>query len=72
MRSKNELTLTSACLFVALTVLYIATATRFNTFDAVSYANQIAHLYPRTGNPIWLFHPHQSCSTPPDISSGKP
>ena len=39
-------------------VLYWATRTQANTFDAVSYANQIAHLYPRTGDPRWLFHPH--------------
>jgi hypothetical protein len=45
-------------LFAGTFALYAATATRANTFDAVSYANQIGHLYPRTGDPRWLFHPH--------------
>ena len=39
-------------------LLYWNTQTSANTFDAVSYANQIAHLYPRTHDPHWLFHPH--------------
>ena len=38
--------------------LYCVTRTAANTFDAVSYANQIAHLYPRTHDLHWLFHPH--------------
>jgi len=45
-------------LFVCFFVLYSATRTRFNTFDAVSYANQVERLYPRTHDPSWLFHPH--------------
>ena len=45
-------------LFLGTLLLYWATRTAANTFDAVSYANQIAHLYPRTGDPRWLFHPH--------------
>ena len=44
--------------FLVFAVLYCATRTAYNTFDAVSYSNQIAHLYPRTGDPHWLFHPH--------------
>ncbi len=50
--------LPAALLFLSTLVLYWATRTAANTFDAVSYANQIAHLYPRTGDPHWLFHPH--------------
>ena len=45
-------------LFVSFFILYGATRTRFNTFDAVSYANQVERLYPRSHNPSWLFHPH--------------
>ena len=45
-------------LFFGTLFLYWATRTAANTFDAVSYANQIAHLYPRTGDLHWLFHPH--------------
>ena len=45
-------------LFLGTLLLYWNTRTAANTFDAVSYANQIAHLYPRTGDPRWLFHPH--------------
>ena len=45
-------------LFSGALGVYWATRTQANTFDAVSYANQIAHLYPRTGDPRWLFHPH--------------
>ncbi len=45
-------------LFVVTLLLYGLTRTQVNTFDAVSYANQIAHLYPRTGDRHWLFHPH--------------
>ena len=45
-------------LFSGTLVIYWATRTQANTFDAVSYANQIAHLYPRTNDPRWLFHPH--------------
>ncbi|MGI4788828.1 MAG: hypothetical protein ACRYFS_08255 [Janthinobacterium lividum] len=45
-------------LFLGTLVVYWLTRTSANTFDAVSYANQIAHLYPRTGDAHWLFHPH--------------
>ena len=45
-------------LFCGTLTLYLATRTAANTFDAVSYANQIAHLYPRTHDLRWLFHPH--------------
>lgn len=48
----------TAFLFLVTLAVYWTTRTEANTFDAVSYANQIAHLYPRTGNPRWLFHPH--------------
>ncbi len=51
-------TFPAALLFGGAFLLYWFTRTAANTFDAVSYANQIAHLYPRTGNPRWLFHPH--------------
>ncbi len=44
--------------FVLFTCLYWATRTHYNTFDAVSYSNQIAHLYPRTYDLHYLFHPH--------------
>ena len=50
--------LPAALLFLGTLLLYWNTRTSANTFDAVSYANQIAHLYPRTGDPHWLFHPH--------------
>ncbi len=49
---------TAVLLFVGTLGIYWVTRTAANTFDAVSYANQIAHLYPRTGDPRWLFHPH--------------
>lgn len=45
-------------MFLAFSALYLATRTTYNTFDAVSYANQIAHLYVNTRDPHWLFHPH--------------
>ena len=45
-------------LFSGTLAVYWATRTQANTFDAVSYANQIAHLYPRTHDLHWLFHPH--------------
>lgn len=45
-------------LFSGTLAVYWATRTQANTFDAVSYAHQIAHLYPRTGDLRWLFHPH--------------
>lgn len=45
-------------LFACFFALYTETRTHFNTFDAVSYANQIERLYPRTHDPRWLFHPH--------------
>src|SRR5438105_4142086 len=41
---------TASALFVAFAILYWSTRTQYNTFDAVSYANQIAHLYMRTGD----------------------
>ena len=50
--------LSALLLFFGTLLLYWNTRTSANTFDAVSYANQIAHLYPRTGDPHWLFHPH--------------
>ncbi len=56
--ARAEPGLSTAFLFAAVLAVYWATPTRFNTFDAVSYANQIAHLYPRTSDPHWLFHPH--------------
>ena len=45
-------------LFLAVLFVYFLTRTHYNTFDAVSYANQIEHLYPRTHDAHWLFHPH--------------
>lgn len=53
-----SLWLPALLLFLGTGAVYGLTQTRANTFDAVSYANQIAHLYPRTGNVRWLFHPH--------------
>ena len=53
-----DLWLPALLLFLGTGAVYLLTQTRANTFDAVSYANQIAHLYPRTGNVRWLFHPH--------------
>ena len=50
--------LAAALLLLGTGALYWLTRTAANTFDAVSYANQIAHLFPRTGDPRWLFHPH--------------
>lgn len=50
--------LPAALLFFAALALYASTQTRANTFDAVSYANQIGRLYPRTHDLHWLFHPH--------------
>ncbi len=55
---RAELGLSSSLLFVAVFAVYWLTRTHLNTFDAVSYANQIGHLYPRTGDLRWLFHPH--------------
>jgi hypothetical protein len=37
--------------------LYLCTRTKYYTFDAVSYAQQIL-TYRHTGNLFWLFHPH--------------
>jgi hypothetical protein len=37
--------------------LYLLTRTRYYTFDAVSYAQQIL-TYRHTGNLYWIFHPH--------------
>lgn len=56
--SSGELWLTSALLFVFVIALYWFTPTALNTFDAVSYANQIGRLYPRTADFRWLYHPH--------------
>lgn len=50
--------LPALALFCGTFGLYLATRTAANTFDAVSYANQIVHLYPRTHDLRWLFHPH--------------
>lgn len=47
----------TALLFVAFLALYLATRTANYTFDAVSYADQIA-TYAKTGDRHWLFHPH--------------
>jgi len=57
-RALRSLWLPAALLFLGTFSVYWATRTQANTFDAVSYANQIAHLYPRTGDLRWLFHPH--------------
>ncbi len=54
----RERPLTALALFLAALGLFWTTRTQYSTFDAVSYANQIAHLYPRTQDPRWLFHPH--------------
>ena len=54
----SSATLPAILLFLGTLAVYWATRTAANTFDAVSYANQIAHLYPRTGDSHWLFHPH--------------
>ena len=54
----SSASLPAVVLFLGTFLLYWTTRTAANTFDAVSYANQIAHLYPRTGDPHWLFHPH--------------
>jgi hypothetical protein len=54
----RTLWLPTGLLFFATLTVYWATRTQANAFDAVSYANQIAHLYPRTGDARWLFHPH--------------
>ena len=51
-------TLLAALLFVGFALLYGATLTAYNTFDAVSYANQIGRVYEATGDRHWLFHPH--------------
>ncbi|MDQ2798355.1 MAG: hypothetical protein M3Y13_01780 [Armatimonadota bacterium] len=57
-RALTSLWLPAAMLFTLTLVVYWLSRTQANTFDAVSYANQIAHLYPRTGDSRWLFHPH--------------
>jgi len=57
-RTLSQPAVPAVLLFLGTLTLYWATRTAANTFDAVSYANQIAHLYPRTGDPHWLFHPH--------------
>jgi len=56
--ARRDLWLPATLLFCAVFALYWGTRTAYNTFDAVSYANQIAHLYPQTGDRRWLFHPH--------------
>ena len=57
-----QTSLTAAALFLSALMLYGLTQTHLNTFDAVSYANQIAHrqhdVFPRTNDLHWLFHPH--------------
>lgn len=45
-------------LAIVIFVVYWLTRAHYNTFDAVSYANQIENLYPTTHNLKWLFHPH--------------
>ncbi|MBV9849309.1 MAG: glycosyltransferase family 39 protein [Armatimonadetes bacterium] len=50
--------LAATALFVVCVALYWATRTHYNTFDAVSYANQIGRVYEATHDPHWLFHPH--------------
>ena len=57
-RALWTLWLPTGLLFLGTLIIYWFTRTQANTFDAVSYANQIAHLYPRTGDLRWLFHPH--------------
>lgn len=57
-QARRAAQLPSAALFLGALFVYWATRTAYNTFDAVSYANQIGHLYPRTGDARWLFHPH--------------
>jgi hypothetical protein len=48
-----------AALLAAITgILYWLTLTHYNTFDAVSYANQIGRVYEATHDRRWLFHPH--------------
>jgi hypothetical protein len=42
---------------IVFLTLYICTLTRYYTFDAVSYAQQIL-TYRHTGSPFWIFHPH--------------
>lgn len=60
--AQSEMPITAAALFVIVLVIYGLTQTHLNTFDAVSYANQIAHrqhnVYPKTNDLHWLFHPH--------------
>lgn len=60
--ARAEIQLTATALFLSALVIYGLTQTHLNTFDAVSYANQIAHrqhdVYPRTNDLHWLFHPH--------------
>jgi hypothetical protein len=48
----------ASALFLVFATLYWFTRTQYNTFDAVSYANQIGRLYVTTHDPHWLFHPH--------------
>ena len=54
----NSDVLTATLLFTLFTVLYWATRSHYNTFDAVSYANQIGRVYETTHDRHWLFHPH--------------
>jgi hypothetical protein len=56
--ARSSLWAPATLLFFLTLGVYWTTRTEANTFDAVSYANQIAHLYPRTGDIRWLFHPH--------------
>lgn len=50
--------LTASLLFFISGALFWATRAHYNTFDAVSYANQIGRVYEATHDPHWLFHPH--------------
>jgi hypothetical protein len=54
----RALTIPALGLFLGAIILYFITRTRYNTFDAVSYSNQVEHLYPRSHDAHWLFHPH--------------
>lgn len=57
-QTDNSLLIPALGLFIATLTGYFLTRTRYNTFDAVSYANQVEHLFPRTHDAHWLFHPH--------------
>ncbi|MGO8670662.1 MAG: hypothetical protein ACLQVD_04765 [Capsulimonadaceae bacterium] len=57
-RPSSGIAIGAALVFAVFSALYLATRTQYSTFDAVSYSNQIAHLYPRTHDLHWLLHPH--------------